>query len=122
LTLAAAPARWLPVAGNRPLTASAGFTHRLDELTVAADVLVSSGAVRTLDPARPNGARAPAYALLGLAAVYHARVAGHATDLRLDLTNLADVRTVAADATALEGGWTRRTKGRAIVLGVEQGF
>lgn len=121
-TLAAASSRFLPLATDRPLTASAGFTHRFDELTLSADVQVSSGTVRTLDPALPNGARAPGYALVGLVAVYHVRLAQRATDLRIDLTNIAGVHATTSDARNVEGGWTRQTRGRALVVGIEQGF
>jgi hypothetical protein len=107
---------------GRSLAASGGVTHRLDELTLSADILVSSGAVRSLDPSRPNGAHAPTYALLGVAAVYHLRLAGHLTELRIDATNLADVRAVTSDASAVEGGWSRQTRGCLIVVGIEQGF
>jgi hypothetical protein len=89
---------------------------------LSGDVLVSSGAVRTLDVLRPNGSRYPPYALTGLAAVYHARIAGRPSDLRLDITNLTDVRYVTSDAANVEGGWTRRGRSRAITIGIEQGF
>jgi len=121
-TLAAVSARSVPFDEDRPASASAGVTHRFDELTITGDVLVSSGAVRTVEPTHPNGGRSPAVALLGLAAVYRARLAGHPTDLRIDLTNLGDVREPATDSRNLEGGWTRQTRGRAILLGIEQGF
>ena len=120
-TLAGAE-RAVPLAAERPVSASGGFTHRFDELTLSADILASSGAPRTLDAARPNGARAPAYALIGLAAVYRLKLAHHSTDLRLDVSNLTDVRAETSDARSLEGGWTRLTRGRALVLGIEQGF
>jgi hypothetical protein len=115
-------ARPVPLATGRPVTASGGLTRRFGELTLSADLLVSSGAVRSLDPERPNGGRYPAYALIGLSAVYHAKLAGRPTDLRIDLTNLADVRYATSDARTLEGGWTRQGRRRAIIFGVEQGF
>ncbi|NUQ19118.1 MAG: TonB-dependent receptor [Sphingomonas sp.] len=120
--LAAASRREIPLAGSRPVTASAGLTWRMGKLSLSADVLASSGAVRTLVPEQPNGSRHSAYAVLGLAAVYHTRMAGEPTDIRIDLTNLTDVRYVTSDATALEGGWTRYGEGRAVMLGIEQGF
>jgi hypothetical protein len=121
-TIAAAEARRIPLAGERPLTASAGLTRRFGELTLSGDILAASGAVRTRDAARPNAARDPAYALVSLAAVYHARLAGRPADLRIDLTNLTDARPATSDARNLEGGWTRPVRGRAILLGIEQGF
>ncbi|MEA3061976.1 MAG: hypothetical protein QOJ94_1757 [Sphingomonadales bacterium] len=121
-TIAAASVRPVPLATERPVTASGGLTRRFGELTLAADLVVSSGAVRSLDPARPDGSRYPAYALVGLAAVYHARLGGRPVDLRIDLTNLFDARYVTSDAHDLESDWSRRGRGRAILLGVEQGF
>ncbi|MGN6848656.1 MAG: hypothetical protein ACTHJK_04125 [Sphingomicrobium sp.] len=75
-----------------------------------------------MDVTDPNGARHPAYAVFGLAAVYHARIAKRPADLRLDLTNLTNVRYATSDATNLEGGWTRWGRRRAITIGIEQGF
>jgi outer membrane cobalamin receptor len=121
-TLAAASMRSVPLASERPVTASGGLTRRLGKLSVSGDVLASSGAVRTLSSGEPNEARHSPYALLGLAAVYHARIAGHAADVRLDLTNLTNVRYVTSDAANLEGGWTRQGRRRAITIGIEQGF
>jgi hypothetical protein len=118
----ASSTRPLLLANGSPLAASGGFTHRFDEITLSADVQVASSAVVSLDPAHPNGARAAPYALLGLAAVYHLKLAGRPTDLRIDATNVADVRARTTDASALEGGWSRQTGGRAIIFGVEQGF
>ncbi|MFL6861939.1 MAG: TonB-dependent receptor plug domain-containing protein [Allosphingosinicella sp.] len=118
----ASSARPLFLADGRPLAASGGFTHRFDELTLSADLQISSGAVRTLDPARPNGAHASPYALVGVAAVYHLRLGGRPTDLRIDGLNLANVRAGMTDPSALEGGWSRQTRGRSILLGIEQGF
>ena len=69
-----------------------------------------------------NGSRHSPYALLGLAAVYHARIIGRSADLRLDLTNITNARYVTSDAGNLEGGWTRRGAARAITIGIEQGF
>lgn len=121
-TLLAASARLVPLASVRPVTASGGLTWRLGKLSLSGDVLASSGAVRTLDPEDPNGSRSHSYAVLGLAAVYHVRIADKPADLRLDLTNLTDARYVTSDADNLEGGWTRRGNGRAISIGIEQGF
>jgi hypothetical protein len=70
----------------------------------------------------PNGARHSINALLGFAAVYHAHPFGPRTDLRLDATDLTDSRAAANDASALEGGWTRRGEGRAVAVGIEQAF
>jgi outer membrane cobalamin receptor len=114
--------RAVALAGERPVTGSGGVTWRLGRLSVSADLLVSSGAVRTLDATRPNGARYSPYALVGFAAVYHARIANRPADVRLDLTNLSNVRYPTSDAANLEGGWTRRGPGRAITIGIEQGF
>jgi hypothetical protein len=121
-TTAATAARRTPLAGERPLTASAGLTRRFGDLTLSGDIVASSGAVRTVDAARPNAARDPVFALVSLAAVYHAKLAGRPADLRIDLTNLTDVRQATSDARNLEGGWTRPTSGRTIMLGIEQGF
>ena len=121
-TIAGASARFVPLEGDRPVTLSGGFTQRLDRLSLSADVLISSGAVRTSAVQDPNGSRRPVYALLGLAAVYHAKIFDRPSDIRLDLTNLANTRYVTSDPTALEGGWTRRGRGRAVTIGIEQGF
>lgn len=121
-SLAAAWDRYVPIASDRPVILSGGVTERLGELSVGGDVLASSGAVRTLSLTIPNGARHSAYALFGLAAVYHARIAGEAADVRLDLMNLTNVHYVTSDASELEGGWTRSGRGRAITIGIEQGF
>ncbi|HMC91743.1 MAG TPA: TonB-dependent receptor [Allosphingosinicella sp.] len=121
-TLAAAASRWLPLADARPVVASGGLTWRFDELSLSADLLASSGAVRSRSAAEPNAARAPAFATFGLAAVYRVKLLERPADLRLDLTNLAGARYATSDATALEGGWTTRGRGRALTLGIEQGF
>lgn len=121
-TIATASVRFVPLEGDRPVTISAGLTQRLDELSLSADMLISSGAVRTPDALNPNGSRHSAYALLGLAAVYHARIFDRGSDIRLDLTNLTNAHEVTSDATALEGGWTRRGRGRGVTIGIEQGF
>lgn len=121
-TINAASERYVPLASDRPVTASGGFTKRFGKLSLGGDLLVSSGAVRTLDVTDPNGARHPAYAVFGLAAVYHARIAKRPADLRLDVTNLTNVRYATSDATNLEGGWTRWGRRRAITIGIEQGF
>jgi hypothetical protein len=120
--LAAASVRAVPLASERPLTASAGLTWRSGRLSLAGDLLVSSGAVQTAALDRPNGARSASFATFGLAAIYHLRIAGQPADLRLDLTNAADARYVTSDAANLEGGWTRQGPGRAITIGIEQGF
>lgn len=118
----AAASAGLPLASDRPVLASGGITHRFDELTLSTDVVVSSGAVGSVDPRRPNGARGSPYALIGFAAVYHVRLAGRAADLRADISNIADVRVPTTDASSLEGGWTRPARGRSILVGIEQGF
>jgi len=85
-------------------------------------VLAGSDTVRTLEAGHPNGSRAPAFATFGIAAVYHARLAGRPADLRVDFTNLTNVRYRLSDAANLEGGWSRFGEGRAILVGIEQGF
>ncbi|MCA1653672.1 MAG: TonB-dependent receptor [Sphingomonadales bacterium] len=120
--IAAASRRFIPLASDRPVTASGGVSRRFGRLNLAGDLLVSSGAVRTSDGVRPNGSRHSPYGLLGLAAVYHVRIAGQPSDLRLDLTNLTNVHYLAGDATTLEGGWTRRGRERAFTIGLEQAF
>lgn len=120
--VAASATRSLPLASERPVLASGGLTWRLGKLTLSGDALASSGAVRTLSPHQPNGSRYAAFAEVGLAAVYHARIASQPADIRLDLTNLTNVRYAAGDASSLTGGWTRIARGRAITIGIEQGF
>lgn len=119
---AAAAARYVPLASERPVTASGGLTWRLGRLSLSGDVLASSGAVRTETLAQPNGARHSPYAELGVAAIYHVRIMGRPADIRLDLTNVTGAHYVTADAANLEGGWTRDGQGRAVTLGIEQGF
>jgi len=121
-TLVAAAGRWVPLASDRPVTATGGVTWRMGKLSLSADMTAGSGTVRTLSPVDPNGSRASAFATFGLAAVYHARLAGHALDLRADLANLTDTRYATSEADNLEGGWTRFGDGRAILIGIEQGF
>jgi hypothetical protein len=121
-TIAAAAAKYVPLASERPVTVSAGLTQRIGDLSLGGDALLSSGAVRTLDPAKPNGGRHSPYALLGLAAVYHARIAARPADLRLDLMNLGNLHGPSTDASSLEGGWTRPNQGRSITIGIEQRF
>lgn len=121
-SLAAALAKDVSLASDRPVTASAGFTQRLGKLSLGAQLFLSSGAVRTLTLTDPNGAHGSPYALLGLAAVYHARIADRPADLRVDVTNLTNVHYATSDATSLEGGWTNRGRGRALTIGIEQGF
>ena len=118
---AAAGDRWLRLGEDRPLAASGGFTWRLDKLTLSADVLASSGAVGSSSTAL-NAARAPFFAIFGLAAVYRVRLLERPADLRLDLTNAGDAHYVTRDASGLEGGWTTRGRGRALTVGIEQGF
>ena len=122
LSIAAAGTMYVPLASDRPLTATGGITQRVGKFTLGGDVLVSSGAVRTLNFMKPNGGRHSPYALLGLAAVYHAKFVGQPADLRLDLTNLTNLHYATSDAANLEGGWARRGRGRAITIGIEQGF
>lgn len=120
--IAAAADRFIPLASDRPVTASTGFTQRFGKFSVGGDVLLSSGSVRTLAPTDPNGARHSSYTVFGLAAVYHARIANQPADLRLDLTNLTNVHYATSDATSLDGGWTHWGRRRAITIGIEQGF
>jgi len=112
----------LRLSNDRPFTMSGGFTRRMGLLTVSAEMQASSGAVASKPGAAPNGSRHPAYTLVGVAAVYHADVAGHAADLRIDVTNIIGVHAVLADATALNGGWTRQVAPRAISAGLELAF
>ncbi len=121
-TIAAASKGFIPLPGDRPITANGGITQRLGKLTLGGDVLFSSGAVRTLVDTDPNGARHSSYALFGLAAVYHTRIARSPADLRLDLTNLTNVHYALGDTTSLAGDWTRRGRPRAITIGIEQAF
>lgn len=121
-TLAAVSLRAVPLASERPVTASGGLTWHIGKVSLSGDVLASTGAVRTLSSIEPNGARYSAYAQFGLAAVYHGRIADQPADLRLDLTNLTNARYMASDAENLEGGWTGRLRGRAIAIGIEQSF
>jgi outer membrane cobalamin receptor len=121
-TLVATRGRWVPLASDRPLTLSAGATWRLGRLSLGADLLAGSGTVQTERADEPNAARAPAYATLALAAVRHLRIADRPVDLRADVTNLTNVRYPTGDAANLEGGWTRFTQGRALLLGIEAGF
>lgn len=121
-TVLASSMHWLPLASERPVTVSGGLTQRLGKLSLGGDILVSSGTVRTLQLTNPNGSHDSSYALLGLAAVYHARIAGQAADLRLDVSNLANVHYRTSNAANLEGGWTRQGRGPAVTIGIEQGF
>ncbi|HEY0313923.1 MAG TPA: TonB-dependent receptor [Allosphingosinicella sp.] len=118
--IAAAGDRWLRLGEDRPVVASGGFTWRLDELSLSADAVASSGAVGS--STAPNAARSPFFAVFGLAAVYRVRLLERPADLRLDLTNAGGARYVTRDASALEGGWTTRGRGRALTVGIEQGF
>jgi outer membrane cobalamin receptor len=121
-SIAAAADRYVPLASDRPFTMSAGLTQRFGKLSLSGDALVSSGTVRTLRTSDPNGDRHSNYAVFGLAAVYHATIAGHAADFRLDLTNLTNAHYTTRDATNLEGGWTHWARSRAITIGIEQGI
>lgn len=121
-SIAAAVGGYVPLASDRPVTVSAGLTQRLGKFSLGGDALVSSGAARTLVSNYPNGDRHSAYAVFGLAAVYHAKVANRPADIRLDLTNLTNVHYISSDATNLEGGWTHWGRPRAITIGIEQGF
>ncbi|MEO6389136.1 MAG: TonB-dependent receptor [Croceibacterium sp.] len=121
-TLAAAASGFIPLAGEQPFTLSAGATQRIGKLSLSSNIQLSSGAVWTLNSADPNGERHSTYAQLGFAAVYHAHIIGPRTELRLDATNVTNSHAVAADASALEGGWTRSLRDRAVMLGIEQAF
>lgn len=121
-SLVAASRLYVALASDRPVSASGGFTRSFGKLTLGADVLLSSGAVRTLSVADPNGSRRSSYALFGLSAVYHARIAEWPADVRVDLTNLSNVHYATSDAANLEGGWTYWGRRRAITIGIEQTF
>jgi hypothetical protein len=121
-TLAAAQSNWIRLSSERPVTASAGLTWRSGKLALSGTIAASSGAVRSLDIADPNGARARAFGTLGLSAVYHAGLGGRLSDFRIDLTNLTNRRYLINDAATLESGWTRWGSERAITFGIEQGF
>lgn len=121
-TIAAAQAHWIVLSSDRPVSGSAGVTWRSGKLALSTTVAASSGAVRSLTPADPNGARDHGYATLGLSAIYHAGLGGRLSDFRVDLTNVTNAHYRINDATNLEGGWTRRGQERAITLGIEQGF
>jgi hypothetical protein len=121
-SIAAAIDSYVPLASDRPVTVSAGFTHRLGKFSLGGEAVMSSGSVRTLAITEPNGDRHSAHAVFGLAAVYHARLSSRPADLRLDLTNLTDVHYATSDTANLEGGWTHWGRGRAITIGIEQGF
>jgi len=121
-SIAAAAGGYVPLASDRPVTVSAGLTQRFGKFSLGGDALVSSGTVRTLASTDPNGDRHSAYAVFGLAAVYHTKIANRPADIRLDLTNLTNVHYATSDATTLEGGWTHWGRNRAITIGIEQGF
>ncbi len=114
--------RWISLSSERPVSGSAGLTWHLERLALGADVAAGSGAIMTMAPGQPNGARAPAYASFGLSAVYHLHLLGRPADLRFDLTNLTDIRYLTNYAANLEGGWTRRNVGRSVMIGIEQSF
>ena len=113
---------WIALTSERPVTGSAGLTWRRGKLALSSTVTASNGAVRSNGPADPNGLRDRGYATVGLSAVYHAGLGGRLSDFRIDITNLANAHYRINDATSLEGGWTSCARGRAITLGVEQGF
>lgn len=121
-SIAAADASYVPLASDRPVTASAGLTQRFGKFSLGGDALLSSGTVRTLASADPDGGRHSSYAVFGLAAVYHATIANRPADIRLDLTNVTNIHYTTSDATNLEGGWTHLDRRRAITIGIEQGF
>ena len=121
-TIAAANGNWIPLSSDRPVSGSAGLTWRSGKLALSTTLAASSGAVRSVSLADPNGARDHAYATVGLSAVYHAGLGGRLSDFRIDLTNVTNARYRTNDAANLEGGWTRWGQERAITLGIEQGF
>ncbi|MEO6152807.1 MAG: TonB-dependent receptor [Croceibacterium sp.] len=121
-TLAAASRTTVPLGSDRPFTFSGGVTQRFDRVSLSSDVQLSSGAPWTSEAANPNGARHSNYAVFALAAIYHARLPGKRTDLRIDATDLTNVHAVTNDARSLEGGWTQRVQGRAVSAGIEMGF
>lgn len=121
-SMAGAQESWIALATDRPVSGSGGITWHLDRLSLSADVLAGSGTVTTPTLSQPNGGRAPAYASLGLSAVYHMRLFGRPADVRADLTNLTNVHYLINDGANLEGGWTRRDPGRAFMIGIEQAF
>ncbi|MEP7131107.1 MAG: TonB-dependent receptor [Sphingomicrobium sp.] len=120
--LSAAADHWVPLASGRAVTASGGFTWRIGKFSFGANLLAGSGAVKTLVAADPNGGRAAPFAVAGLSAKYHARIANKPADIRIDLTNLTNAHYLTSDAANLEGGWTRFGDRRAILIGIEQGF
>lgn len=118
----AAATDWIHLSSDRPVSGSAGVTWRSGKLALSGTVTASSGVVRSPDLTDPNGGRAGGYATVGLSAVYHAGLGGRLSDFRIDLTNITNARYFTNDASNLEGDWTRRVRGRAITLGIEQGF
>ncbi|MEA3035676.1 MAG: hypothetical protein QOH04_1441 [Sphingomonadales bacterium] len=121
-TLAAAAHAWVPLGSERPFTASGGLTWCIGRLSLSGDLQASSGAVRTASADAPNGSRSSAFLEAGIAAVYHLRIAGRPTDLRVDITNLTDVRYLWSDRSALEGDWSRFGRRRAVTFGIERSF
>ena len=121
-TLAAADGRWVNLASDRPLSASAGVTWRIGKFDLSGDLVAGSGSVRTIDLANPNGARTNSFATFGLAGVCHLKLFDQPLDVRADLTNLPNVPYVTNDAANLEGDWTQFAEGRAILFGLEQSF
>ena len=118
----AASEKWVSLSSERPVTGSAGLTWRSRRLALAGTLTASSGAVGSPCPSDPNGSRSSAFATIGFSAIYHAGLGERLSDFRLDITNLANAHYRTSDASNLEGGWTRWAQGRAITLGIEQGF
>ncbi len=114
--------RWVALSSDRPISASAGITWRSGKIALSGTLTASSGAVGSPSSAGPNGSRASAFATAGLAAVYHMGLGGRLSDFRIDLTNLTNAHYLINDGTNLEGGWTRWARGRALTIGIEQGF
>lgn len=121
-SIAATADEYVPLASDRPVTVSAGLTQRFGNFSLGGDAVMSNGTVRTLATAYPNGDRYSTFAVFGLAAVYHTGIAERPADIRLDLTNLANVHYPTSDAANLEGGWTLWGRQRAITIGIEQGL
>lgn len=120
-TIAAAQ-KWIALTSERPVTGSAGVTWRRGKLALSSTMSASNGAVRSNGPSNPNGLRDRSFASIGLSAIYHAGLGGRLSDFRIDITNLANAHYRINDARSLEGGWTSCARGRAITVGVEQGF
>lgn len=121
-TIIAAADNWIALSSQRPVSGSAGVTWRSGKFAFAGTLTASSGPVISPDSADPNGSRNHAYETFGVAAIYHAGLGGRLSDFRIDINNLANAHYRLNDASNLEGGWTHWAEGRAIILGVEQGF